>query len=67
MDDERQQVTREAYHLYTRLRRLAQALPREHPVRPALAAAAEAAYRDWRALVHAAEDRVLEVAVARPR
>jgi uncharacterized membrane protein len=67
MDNEREPTARAAYALYTHLRRLAQTLPGGHPVRPALAEAAEAAYRHWRDLAAAAEDRVLAVSPARER
>ena len=57
---------REAHTLYVRLRWMVHDLPLEHPVRPALGAALLAAYQHWQDLAAPVEDRVLDVAPARP-
>lgn len=66
MDAERERAIEEAYALYVRLRSLAHDLPPNHPARPSLLPAVEAAYRHWLALAAPPEDRVLDVRAAPP-
>ena len=67
MDARRAGEIDEAYRLYLRLRALLRDTPRDHPVRPAIMAAAQAAHRHWRDLRRPPEDRLLAVAPVRAR